>query len=120
MSQGVRENLADLAQKMADLYKALVANATRFDGLREHTRESIAAFQRLLERQDDKINRLERERIKSESEMTARISALEARLEALSEQALHAAAQEAARTIMAERIEVPAKIAHKKKGKKNK
>ncbi len=46
------------------------------------------------------MDRIERDRIRVETELLSKINALEARLSALSEQALHAAAQQAARAVM--------------------
>ncbi|WP_166141783.1 hypothetical protein [Methylosinus sp. RM1] len=79
------------AKKLADLYADMVTTRVQFDGLRQYTKESIDEFKRLLERQSDKIDRIERERIKAEAELQARIQGLEARLNVLSEKALHAA-----------------------------
>ena len=53
-------------------------------------------FKRLLERLSDKLDEAEKERIRKETELLSKINALEARLNALSEQALHATAKEAA------------------------
>ena len=63
----------------------------KFDEVRRYTKEAIDEFKRLIERQGDKIERIERERIKAEAELLAKINGLEARLAALSEKALHAA-----------------------------
>ncbi len=96
----IKESVALLTSKVAGLYKEIVTNTVRFDELRRYTRESIDEFKRLLERNDDKLDRIERDRIRVETELLSKINALEARLSALSEQALHAAAQQAARAVM--------------------
>ncbi|MBG0808651.1 hypothetical protein IY145_04605 [Methylosinus sp. H3A] len=83
--------MAQLATKLADLYKELVTTTVQFDELRRYTKESLDEFKRLLERQSDKIDRIERERITAEAELTARIKFLEGRLDVLSEKALHLA-----------------------------
>jgi len=58
---------------------------------RRYTKEPLDEFERLLERQSDKIDRIERERITAEAELTARIEFSEGRLHVSSEKALHLA-----------------------------
>ncbi len=100
MSANVKETLTDLATKVAELYKELVTNSVKFDELRRYTKEGLDDFKHLLERLSDKIERIERERIRAETALQSKIDGLEARLTALSEQALHAAAREAAVSVM--------------------
>jgi preprotein translocase subunit SecA len=52
-----------------------------------------------LERLSDKLEESEKDRVRRETELLSKINALEAKLSALSEQALHAAAKEAAREV---------------------
>jgi hypothetical protein len=91
--------LAKLVSRVASLYEELVKTTTKFDEVRTYTRESIDEFKRLIERQSDKIERIERERVKAEAELLSKISGLESRLNALSEQALHRAAEDFFRKI---------------------
>jgi hypothetical protein len=58
-----------------------------------------------LERFSDKLEESEKDRIRRETELLSKINALEAKLSALSEQALHAAAKEAAREVFGEVFE---------------
>jgi seryl-tRNA synthetase len=88
---GTKDTLAQLAARLAELYKEIVTTTVQFDELRRYTKESLDEFKRLLERQSDKIDRIERERITAEAELTARIRFLEGRLDVLSEKALHIA-----------------------------
>lgn len=104
MPVDIKSVIAELSAKIAELYKELVTNTVKFDELREYTRESIGEFKRLLERNSDKVERIERERIRAETELLSKINALEARLTALSEKALHVAAKEAARSVMEEAL----------------
>ncbi len=96
MFAGAKETLAQLTAKVADLYKELVTTTVKFDEVRNYTKESITEFKRLLERQSDNIERIERDRIRAETELMSKINALDARLNALSERALHAAVGELA------------------------
>ena len=63
----------------------------QFEELRRYTRETIDEYKRLLERANDRIERVERERVAKEAELHAKIEGLSSRLDALSEGALHAA-----------------------------
>ncbi len=111
MASNIAQNLAALAGRAEELYRELVTTNAKFDELRRYTHESIAEYKRLLERLSDKIERIERDRIRAETELLGRIQTLDARLQGLSEQALHAAAEKAARSMMEERLvsAVPAK-----------
>jgi chromosome segregation ATPase len=110
MGSGIKESLAALISKTADLYKEIVTTNVKFEGLRTSTKETLDEFKRLLERQEDQIERVERDRIKNETELLSKINALEARLSALSEQALHAAAKEAARMVMQDRLQTHSEV----------
>ncbi|MEM6941198.1 MAG: hypothetical protein AAF943_17235 [Pseudomonadota bacterium] len=104
MFGSAKEVIADLSKRLADNYEKLVQTNARFDELRTSTKDAIDEYKRLLERQEDKIEQIEKDRIRVEAELMTKISSLEGRLTALSEQALHAVARDAAHTIMAERI----------------
>jgi hypothetical protein len=94
MGTGIKESLSDLVKKSTELYKELVTTNVKFDSLRVFTKETIDEFKRLLERQGDKLDQIERERIRAETELLSKINALDARLNALSEKALHAAMEQ--------------------------
>lgn len=104
MPANFKSAISDLSTRVAELYKELVTNTVKFEEVRKYTKESITEFKRLLERDSDKIERIERERIRVEAELLSKINAQEARLNALSEQALHVAAKEAARSVMEEAL----------------
>jgi len=91
----VSETLSILTNKVAELYKEIVTTNVNLDEVRRYTVVEIEEFKRLIKRQSDKIDRIERERIKAEAELLAKIKGLEARIAALSERPLHAAAADA-------------------------
>jgi uncharacterized protein YaaR (DUF327 family) len=99
MLGSVKETVADLAVKVSELYRELVTNTVQFQELRNYTKETLDEFKHLLERLSDKLEESEKDRIRRETELLSKINALEAKLSALSEQALHAAAKEAAREV---------------------
>ncbi|MBW4620772.1 MAG: hypothetical protein KME17_15630 [Cyanosarcina radialis HA8281-LM2] len=92
----MKETVAELVVKVGELYKELVTNTVQFQELRQYTKETLDEFKHLLERLSDKLEESEKDRIRKETELLSKINALEAKLEALSQQALHAAAKEAA------------------------
>jgi uncharacterized coiled-coil DUF342 family protein len=96
MMGGIKETVAELAGEVNKLYKELVTNTVQFNELRQRTKETLDEFKHSLERLSDKIDASEKDRIRRETELLSKINALEARLEALSQQALHAAAKDAA------------------------
>jgi cysteinyl-tRNA synthetase len=96
MLGSVKETVADLVVKVSELYRELVTNTVQFQELRQYTKETLDEFKHLLERLSDKLEDSEKDRIRREVELISKINALEAKLNALSEQALHAAAKEAA------------------------
>lgn len=93
---GVKETVGELTVRVTELYKELVTNTVQFQELRSYTKETLSEFKHLLERLSDKLEESERDRIRTETDLLSKINALEGRLNALSEQALHAAAKEAA------------------------
>lgn len=105
MLGSVKETVADLAVKVSELYRELVTNTVQFQELRNYTKETLDEFKHLLERLSDKLEESEKDRVRRETELLSKINALEAKLSALSEQALHAAAKEAAREVFGEVFE---------------
>jgi cysteinyl-tRNA synthetase len=99
MIGGVKETVAELVIKVGELCKELVTNTVQFQELRSYTKETLSEFKRLLERLSDKLDESEKDRVRREAELLSKINALEAKLNALSEQALHATAKEAAREV---------------------
>jgi len=96
MFGSLKETVADLVVKVSELYRELVTNTVQFQELRQYTKETLDAFKHLLERLSDKQEESEKDRIRRETELLSKINALEAKLDALSEKALHSAAKEAA------------------------
>jgi chromosome segregation ATPase len=96
MMGGLKETVSELAVKVGELYKELVTNTVQFTELRQYTKETLGEFKHSLERLSDKLEASEKDRIRRETELLSKINALEARLEALSQHALHAYAKDAA------------------------
>ncbi|MEO0686000.1 MAG: hypothetical protein AAFY76_13405 [Cyanobacteria bacterium J06649_11] len=104
MLGSAKEVMSDLSKRLADYYEKLIQTSAQCDELRIYTKETVDEFKRVIERQEDKIDRIEKDRIRAETELLTKINALEGRLSALSEQALHAVAKEAATTIMVNKM----------------
>jgi hypothetical protein len=96
--------VGEFLQQLTEIHRELVTNTSQFESLRENTKDTLAEFKHLLERLTDKFEAIEKERIKNEAELLAKINALEARLNILSEQAFHIVAKEAAMTVAREEI----------------
>lgn len=100
MPATLKEGVAELASKFADLYKEMVTNSVQFEELRKSTKETVSDFKNSLEKLKSKIEQIERDRIIREVELLSKINALEARFNALSEKAFHRVAREAAEAAM--------------------
>jgi uncharacterized protein Yka (UPF0111/DUF47 family) len=100
MPTGIKESVSGLAKEFANLYKELVTNTAQFEELRNYTKETLDSFRHSLERLQDKLENYERENIKTISKLESKIDSLKDRLDMLSENALHAAARDAAVTVM--------------------
>lgn len=101
----VGENLSKLGKEVADLYKELVTNSVKFDELRRQTTEVIGEFKHALERMADKVDSIQQEHLKSQASLRAEVQVLQARLDMLSERALHIAVRDAARDVAEEHLQ---------------
>ena len=120
MMGSIKDTVADLVVKVSELYRELVTNTVQFQELRNYTKETLEEFKHLLERLSDKLEEAEKDRIRRETELLSKINALEARLDALSEQALHATAKEAALKVFERMISEQGKDAFVNKGEEDK
>lgn len=102
-----KDNAATALKAVKDVYDQHIVISTEFRNLKDLTSEALAEYKRLNERLFDRIDALERERFKSESEMLKRISTLEARLAAMTEQAMISAVREETRDFVREASERP-------------
>jgi predicted nucleic acid-binding Zn-ribbon protein len=93
-------SLSDLGQRVADLYKEIVTTTVRFDGLSRETSTIIAEIKAAVQRFDERMQQMHLDHVRERAELDSQIKALEARLNALSESALHAVARDAARQAM--------------------
>jgi hypothetical protein len=104
MSSGITDAISGLTKRVADALEQLITVRVQFEELRRYTRETIDEYKRLPERANDRIERVERERVAKEAELSAKIEGLSARLDALSEGALHAAIQRMAPEVLASHL----------------
>lgn len=104
MSAGITDAITGLAKKVADSLEQIITVKVQFEELRRYTRETIDEYKRQLERANDRIERVERERVAKEAELHAKIQGLSSRLDALSEGALHAAIQRMAPELLANQL----------------
>lgn len=82
---------AELAKKIAEYHKELVTTSVRFEELRRQTTETLGEFKSIVERMRDNAQASELRHIQEISELKGRIESLHARLDMLSERALHVA-----------------------------
>jgi predicted translin family RNA/ssDNA-binding protein len=82
------QNAAALLKTLKEVYDEHIVIKTRFEALRDVTEKALAEYKRLNERLIEKLEDQEKDRAKSEAEMFAKISMLQARLDAFSEKAM--------------------------------
>lgn len=75
----------------------MISNNAKFESLERLTARSLEDFQTLILRFDDRLRALESTHVGEVAYLRAEIKVLEGRLDALSEQALHAVAEKAIR-----------------------
>lgn len=92
--------LSDLGQRVGDLYREIVTTTVRFDSLSRETSTTIAEIKTAVQRCDERMQQMHLDHVRERAELSSQIKALEARLDALSEGALHAVARDAARQAM--------------------
>jgi myo-inositol catabolism protein IolC len=92
--------LTDLGQRVADLYKDIVTTTVRFESLSRETTTIITEARTALQRIEERMQQMHLDHVRERAELSSQIKALDARLDALSEGALHAVARDAARQAM--------------------
>jgi hypothetical protein len=92
-------SLSDLGQRVADLYKEIVTTV-RFESLSRETTTTIADVRASVQRAEERMQLMHLDHVRERAELSSQISALEARLNALSEGALHAVARDVARQVI--------------------
>ena len=90
-------SLSDLGQRVADLYKEIVTTTVRFESLSRETTTAVAEIKTAVQRFDERMQQMHLDHVRERAELSSQIKGLEARLDALSESALHAVARDAAR-----------------------
>ena len=93
-------SLSDLGQRVADLYKEIVTTTVRFESLSRETTTTVTEVRTAVQRFEEKVQQMHLDHVRERAELSSQIKALEARLDALSESALHAVARDAARQAM--------------------
>jgi predicted nucleic acid-binding Zn-ribbon protein len=92
--------LTELGQRVADLYKESVTTSVRFESLNRETTTAITEAKTAIQRMDERLQQMHLDHVRERAELSSQIKALDARLDALSESALHAVARDAARQAM--------------------
>jgi len=86
-----------LIGKVNEIHEKFVETQTEFRLVREQTQRTLDEFKSALERLSAKVDTLTGDETRAHAELKAEIRGLELRLNALSEQALHAVAEKVAR-----------------------
>lgn len=92
--------LSDLGQRVADLYKEIVTTTVRFDSLYREMTNAVTEIRTTVQQCEDRMQQMQLDHVRERAELGSQIKALDARLNALSESALHAVARDAARQAM--------------------
>lgn len=92
--------ISDLGQRVADLYKEIVTTTVRFESLSRETTTAITEARTAIQRMDERMQQMHLDHVRERAELSSQINALDSRLNALSESALHAVARDAARQAM--------------------
>jgi hypothetical protein len=92
--------LSDVGQRIADLYRDIVTTTARFESLNRETTNAVAEIRTAVQRCDDRMQQMQLDHVRERVELGSQVQALDARLTALSESALHAVARDAARQAM--------------------
>lgn len=91
---------SELGQRVAELYKEIVTTTTRFEALNRETTNAVTEIRTAVQRCDERMHQMHLDHVRERAELGSQIKALDARLDALSEKALHAVARDAARQAM--------------------
>lgn len=98
------QGAAEIASKIAEFHKQIVTADVLLNELKNQTKETLIEFKGVLERLNDRITELERRHAETLATMTAKVDSLIARLDMLSEKALHAAMSEVVKNILSGEI----------------
>ncbi|HYR11073.1 MAG TPA: hypothetical protein VEQ60_25050 [Longimicrobium sp.] len=92
--------ISDLGQRVADLYKEIVNTTVRFESMNRETTNIVTEIRTAVQRCEERMQQMHLDHVRERAELSSQIKALDARLDALSENALHAVARDAARQAM--------------------
>jgi seryl-tRNA synthetase len=85
--------LSELGQRVAELYKEIVTTTVRFESLSRETNTIIAEMRTAVQRFEERMQQMHLDHVRERADLSSQIKGLEARLNALSESALHAVAR---------------------------
>jgi predicted nucleic acid-binding Zn-ribbon protein len=100
----VADTLNALAAKISDLYREIVTTSVRFDELRRSTEKTLSRLESTVDQLAGKISAIHDSHVRERAALEAQIEALQGRLTALSEQALHSVVREVAREMVADSL----------------
>jgi hypothetical protein len=89
--------ISDLTTAIASLYREIATTSVRFEGLERRTEEAIGRIERAVEQAIQRVAAIHDDHVRETAALEARLIALEGRLTALSERALHIVMADAAR-----------------------
>lgn len=92
--------LSDMGQRIAELYKEIVTTTVRFESLNREITSVVAEVRTAVQQCDERMQQMQLDHVRERAELGSQIKALDARLDALSESALHAVARDAAKQAM--------------------
>src|SRR5258706_12941852 len=96
----VSDAIGDLTSKLGGVYKELVTNTVRFEELQKSTDRVLTKYELVLERLTSEMKAMRDDHVREVALLRGEVKALDGRLSALSEQALHAVMDKAAREIV--------------------
>lgn len=92
--------LSELGQRVAKLYEEIVTTTVRFHALNRETTNAVTEIGTAVQRCDERMHQMHLDHVRERADLASQIKALDARLDALSEKALHAVARDAAQQAM--------------------
>lgn len=95
----ITETLNALTSRISELYREIVTTSVRFEDLQRSTDKTLSRLESVVEQLASKVSAIHDEHVREKAALEAQITALQGRLTALSEQALHSVIRDVAREI---------------------
>ena len=99
-----KKSFSELVERVGKLYNEMLTNNVKFEELSKTTVETMKSFKRSIEKQDERIEKLQKEHTLTQADLQSKITLLEGRLNSLSESALHAAIEKATKDVLKDRL----------------